>query len=82
MAEAPKQPTTKVPPVPSVRTTPMDISKMPLNDLKALAYDQRQQLDNIQANLKTLNTQIIMRMRAKPNVPVANAPATTDPKVK
>ena len=42
-----------------------DINNMTEEQLKALAYDERQKLDTAQQNVQILNQKIIEKMRAK-----------------
>jgi len=41
----------------------MDITKLNVTELKALAYDQLVQIENAQNNLKILNAEIVTRQQ-------------------
>ena len=41
----------------------MNLNEMNLTDLKALAYDQLVQLDQVQGNLKVINQQIANKLK-------------------
>lgn len=46
----------------------MDITKLSITELKALAYDQLAELERVQANINALNTQIsnLSNQKAEP----------------
>ena len=43
----------------------MDITKLDIKELKAIAYDQIIELQRIQANIKTVNNEIKLRQESE-----------------
>ncbi len=55
----------------------LDITKLSIIDLKALAYDQISQIEQFQNNLRTVNAQIQIKLK-EIKTPIINVPPVND----